>query len=267
MGRKSNKNDSKKRCQRSGPVYTSDHEKLFTRNMANLGLRIKSMDADGNCMFRSIADQIYGDSSDTKEQHMSVRQTIMKYIQDHSDHFHLFFDEDNLDGDTTFDNYIQRLSTSGEWGDNLELYAACEAFRVRIIVHQSGADTNRYCLEPSESISSSSSSDFIGTIQLSYHGACHYNSIRYITDTDDTCPAIECDVHTRAATGIPDDDTCVSDTNDDSTMKIISTLKAIHLTHHDNTSNNNLTFKERKKQDILARKAARELTGLSKKEV
>ena len=44
--------------------------------MSNLGFEIKQMNEDGACLFRSIADQVYGD----QEFHYQVRQDCMNYI-------------------------------------------------------------------------------------------------------------------------------------------------------------------------------------------
>lgn len=44
--------------------------------MSNLGYEIKNMNEDGACLFRSIADQVYGD----QEFHFQVRQDCMNYI-------------------------------------------------------------------------------------------------------------------------------------------------------------------------------------------
>lgn len=48
----------------------------FSRGMSNLGFEIKQMNEDGACLFRSIADQVYGD----QEFHFQVRQDCMNYI-------------------------------------------------------------------------------------------------------------------------------------------------------------------------------------------
>lgn len=58
--------------------------------MSNLGFEIKQMNEDGACLFRSIADQVYGD----QELHFQVRQDCLNYIvcqlvsfADFRDHF------------------------------------------------------------------------------------------------------------------------------------------------------------------------------------
>lgn len=51
-------------------------DELFARCIASLGFEIKQMNEDGACLFRSIADQVYGD----QELHFTVRTYCMDYI-------------------------------------------------------------------------------------------------------------------------------------------------------------------------------------------
>ena len=56
----------------------------------------------------------------------------------------------------------------GEWGGHQELYAASQSLHVNIIVHQCSRTAPRFIL-PCETATRS--------INLSYHGECHYNSV------------------------------------------------------------------------------------------
>lgn len=51
-------------------------DQMFARCIASLGFEIKQMNEDGACLFRSIADQVYGD----QELHFTVRTYCMDYI-------------------------------------------------------------------------------------------------------------------------------------------------------------------------------------------
>ena len=48
----------------------------FERNMRRKGYVIKKMGEDGACLFRAVADQLYGD----EEMHQGVRTQCMDYI-------------------------------------------------------------------------------------------------------------------------------------------------------------------------------------------
>lgn len=51
-------------------------EAYFSRSLVKLGFEIKRMHEDGACLFRAIADQVYGD----QELHTTVRTQCMDYI-------------------------------------------------------------------------------------------------------------------------------------------------------------------------------------------
>lgn len=51
-------------------------ERRFEKKMKKKGLIIKKMREDGACLFRAIADQVYGD----QDMHSSVRKNCMDYI-------------------------------------------------------------------------------------------------------------------------------------------------------------------------------------------
>jgi hypothetical protein len=47
-------------------------------------------DGDGNCLFRSVAHQVYGDAG----RHAQVRAEVCVYVLEHRDHFAKFIDGD-----------------------------------------------------------------------------------------------------------------------------------------------------------------------------
>jgi hypothetical protein len=59
------KKDLKKKSHRTKDYYSSE-EKEFSLSLLALQLRINYMDGDGNCLFRSIADQMTGECSNVK---------------------------------------------------------------------------------------------------------------------------------------------------------------------------------------------------------
>ena len=81
------------------------------------GFRIKRMEEDGNCLFRAIADQIYGDPG----MHAEVRRLCMDYLEAERSHFSQFVTQD-------FDHYIRRKRHDKIFGNNLEMQAMAELF-------------------------------------------------------------------------------------------------------------------------------------------
>lgn len=87
------------------------------------------MASDGNCLFRSISDQLYYDYG---EKHDGVRSEICDYIEAKEDDFSVFLvlDESEEDEDAaSFEAYVSNMRQDGEWGGNLELVAASRLYR------------------------------------------------------------------------------------------------------------------------------------------
>lgn len=49
---------------------------MFEKKMRKKGLTVKAMGDDGACLFRAVADQVYGD----QDMHAVVRKHCMDYI-------------------------------------------------------------------------------------------------------------------------------------------------------------------------------------------
>jgi len=162
------KNAHRKQVARSKDYYDSSDEKAFLALLNGVGLTIKYMDGDGNCLFRSVADQLTGNADGM---HMDVRRKVMDYIAAHKDHFSLFIEDDE-----PFDDYVERMRETREWGGDKELYAASQLFAVNVVVHQADAARPRYVLQCDRARRD---------IHVSYHGECHYNSVRGIADAAD----------------------------------------------------------------------------------
>ncbi|VDK69266.1 unnamed protein product [Litomosoides sigmodontis] len=127
------------------------------------GLVIKPVRGDGACLFRAVADQIYGD----EEMHDDVRRLCMDYMEKNSDHFSQFVTED-------FRDYIARKRRHDAHGNHVELQAISEIFSRPIEIYE-------YCIEPrnisSSRLDASPSTEANPPIRLSYHGSIHYNSV------------------------------------------------------------------------------------------
>lgn len=91
---------------------------------------VLEMAADGNCLFRSLSDQLYNDFGD---HHVDVRDDVVDYMEQHKDDFVVFLvldDKDCNDEDATdFESYCNDMRNDGTWGGNLELVAASKFYR------------------------------------------------------------------------------------------------------------------------------------------
>jgi len=136
----------------------TSRDALFARCIAELGYEIKLMNEDGACLFRAIADQIFGD----QELHYMVRTSCMDYIVKNKDFFAPYVTED-------FDKYIARKRKWNVHGNHLEIQAMSEMYNRTIEVYC-------YEIEPIN-IFNGPRINQDEPIRLSYHRMCHYNSI------------------------------------------------------------------------------------------
>ena len=143
-------------------AYQSDLKK-FGSHLKEKLLRLKEVGSDGNCLFRSVADQLEGNDS----KHDKYRMAAITYIQEHKDEFVPFIEE-------TFASYIFRMSNKGCWGGQMELNAMAHCFKFNVIIHQTDSPDQAHVYH--EPIGS------VPTIHLAYHLGCHYNSVRRADD-------------------------------------------------------------------------------------
>ena len=98
---------------------SDDHSDAnFRTSLLNQGYDIKEMNADGNCLFRSIADQlsyhqrdsfVFG-ASKTNGMHVVVRQDVCDYLSQYKDEFQHFLLMDDDDEDVfNVDEYIEKM--------------------------------------------------------------------------------------------------------------------------------------------------------------
>ncbi|XP_027344941.1 OTU domain-containing protein 5 isoform X2 [Abrus precatorius] len=122
------------------------------------GYEVKKMTEDGNCLFRAVADQVYGDS----DAYDVVRQMCIDYMERERDHFSQFITEG-------FMSYCKRKRRDKVYGNNVEIQAICEMYNRPIHIYS-------YSTEPINSFHGSYTTD-TPPIRLSYHHGNHYNSL------------------------------------------------------------------------------------------
>jgi len=92
----------------------------FEKQLASLGLVLKDVKGDGNCLFRALGDQLNGDG----QNHMEYRRVTVKYIRDNRDDFEPFMEEDMGKG---FDDYTSQLEKDGTYAGHWFLSASASA--------------------------------------------------------------------------------------------------------------------------------------------
>jgi len=68
----------------------SNEDKSFASQLAKMGLEVREVIGDGNCLFRALADQLDGDD----HAHLRHRQDVVRYITEHRDDFEPFIEDD-----------------------------------------------------------------------------------------------------------------------------------------------------------------------------
>lgn len=136
----------------------------FSAQLAALGLRIVHVTADGNCLFRAIADQLEGD----EEEYTKYRQMVVEYIMNHREDFEPFVEDD-----VPFDEYCRSMQEDGTWAGHMELQAASLVTETNICIHRHMSP--RWHIRNFNRIGTR-------TLHLSYHDGEHYNSIRLQND-------------------------------------------------------------------------------------
>ncbi|XWS73873.1 hypothetical protein CRYUN_Cryun02cG0166500 [Craigia yunnanensis] len=122
------------------------------------GLEVKRMLEDGNCLFRAVANQVYGDS----EAYDLIRQMCIDYMERERDHFSQFITEG-------FTSYCKRKRRDKVYGNNVEIQALSEMYNRPIHIYS-------YSIEPINIFHGSYNTD-TPPIRLSYHHRNHYNSL------------------------------------------------------------------------------------------
>ncbi|CAM6127572.1 unnamed protein product [Calypogeia fissa] len=121
-------------------------------------LEVRRMAEDGNCLFRAVADQVYGDA----EMYDETRQMCIDYMEKERDHFSQFVTE-------SFTAYCKRKRRDKVYGNNLEIQAMAEMYNRPIHIYS-------YSTEPINIFHGSYETD-LPPIRLSYHRGNHYNSL------------------------------------------------------------------------------------------
>jgi len=143
-------------------------ERVFEKQMKDQkGFFIRKMKEDGACLFRAIADQVYGD----QDMHDSIRRLCMDYMTKNRDYFSQYITEE-------FDEYVARKRHPHCHGNYIEMQAISEMFNRPIEVYQVPRNTRQffYRLEPINIFHGHMKTDN-EPIRISYHRNVHYNSV------------------------------------------------------------------------------------------
>ncbi|KAI3747223.1 hypothetical protein L6452_09675 [Arctium lappa] len=161
---RSHENEGYNSADEQSPCYGSSYDNTERERQFEIDIRcvkgfeVKKMLEDGNCLFRAVADQVYGDS----EAYDLARQMCIDYMERERDHFSQFITEG-------FTCYCKRKRRDKVYGNNVEIQALSEMYNRPIHIYS-------YSNEPINIFHGSYNTD-TPPIRLSYHHGNHYNSL------------------------------------------------------------------------------------------
>ena len=158
---KKERNAYRKKNKRNRKIDEEDEK--FKKHLETLGYFIREVGGDGNCLFRSVSEQIEGNENNYQE----YREKCINYMNENKDVFAPFIEDD-----VPLDKYIEKMSQNGEWGGNLEIYALSMALEANfyIYIHEHPMYVVKNFEKPKKNI------------MLTYHDGKHYNSLRKLEE-------------------------------------------------------------------------------------
>lgn len=135
----------------------------FKKALKTQGLEEVEQEGDGNCLFRAISLQVYGQS----DNHDEVRKQCMDFMAKNEEHYSNFV----VDEDTTFQDYITRKRSNGVHGNNPEIQAMSELFNRPVEVYTPDNRAKPINIFHAEYKTSDP------PIRLAYHDGNHYNAV------------------------------------------------------------------------------------------
>ena len=134
--------------------------------LADKKLTLKEIPADGKWLYRAIASQCEDDLD-----YKAVRKTCAEILTQHNDEFSPF-----AEIETTYEEYVEKVASSSEWGGHLELRALAMGLKRPIVVYSADAPPLIMGEEYKDQ------DDSVTEIRLSFHRFYyalgeHYNSV------------------------------------------------------------------------------------------
>ena len=138
----------------------------FLERLRQNGMVEKQIEADGNCQFRALADQLFND----QDRHAELRTAAVNQLRSDREYYGEFVHDEG------WDSYMQRMKQDGEWGDQRTLQAVADAYKVTVHLYSANPDElefprvlpHRYIVEGIQ---------VIRIVRLSHHPELHYNSV------------------------------------------------------------------------------------------
>ncbi|KAJ5402053.1 uncharacterized protein N7487_007949 [Penicillium crustosum] len=181
--------------QASKQAKPTHHASLEMASLQERGLYALPTEGDGNCLYYSLSDQLYGDTHHADE----IRQLLANHMASNKDYFMQFVVAEGgerrrpkraaasayatrsadvsapsqEDMERRFQEMIATTRKNGEWGSSEHLQAFCQAFKVDLNVYTMDGvsvfqDVNALPTQPRD------------VLHVAFHDFKHYSSVRCI---------------------------------------------------------------------------------------
>ncbi|XP_013990819.1 OTU domain-containing protein 3 [Salmo salar] len=140
----------------------------FSNQLQALGLKLREVPGDGNCLFRALGDQLEGHSRG----HLRLRQETVQYMMSHRQDFEPFVEDD-----VPFAQHLSNLSQPGTFAGNDAIVAFARSQQLKVVIHQ--LNTPLWEINGSEKL--------VGReLHIAYRYGDHYDSVRPIGDNSES---------------------------------------------------------------------------------
>lgn len=142
----------------------------FLIQLHKLGLQLRNIPGDGNCLFRALGDQLDGHGRG----HRKHRHDVVEFMSEHRGDFEPFVEDD-----VPFDRHVECLSCPGTYAGNDAIVAFARLHQLTVVIHQLNSPI--WEIHGSDKPNSKQ-------VHISYHNGDHYSSVRRLGD-DSELPA------------------------------------------------------------------------------
>ena len=124
-----------------GPVQNNSLTQLpsnivLQQRLRRFQLRPFDVGGDGDCFFRAVSHQLYGNP----EQHLEVRAAGIAYMRDHPERLI----ESNTEN--SWLEYLNNMSMQGSWGDAIIIQAVADQLKLKIIITETHEGFSEYSI-------------------------------------------------------------------------------------------------------------------------
>lgn len=140
----------------------------FSNQLQALGLKLREVPGDGNCLFRALGDQLEGHSRG----HLRLRQETVQYMMSHRQDFEPFVEDD-----VPFAQHLSNLSQPGTFAGNDAIVAFARSQQVKVVIHQ--LNTPLWEINGAEK-------QVCRELHIAYRYGDHYDSVRRVGDNSES---------------------------------------------------------------------------------